>query len=178
MLTEEGLPRTRLLVIVLLVLLAFIYLRYYTASNPSFEVLQLSISDLETKHLFEKSPIVINESIVDPYSIVQTVFRFLYVYKHIHHNVATDVLALNKSRYVLLYSMSDDTIIDVIHPKTLTIHRKSGNALDAVPFVEFPLRESKCLILPNKWAFRVRNSTTTTAIFLEDVMSMTLGKIM
>lgn len=177
MMSEEGLPRTKVLIIVLALLIVFIYLRYYSSYNPSFDVIQLSVSDLEVKHLLEKSPIVINESIVDPYSIVHTAFRYLYIYKHMEH-IPENTIKKNKSRYLILYSKSNSTIVDVIHPKTMELHCKNSNftSIDDVPFVQFYLRDAKCMILPSKWFFRIKNSSDTLGIYLEDLISMTIGK--
>lgn len=173
----EGIPRTKLLTSVLIVLLAFIYLRFYLTYSSSFDVIQTSISDLEVKHLFEKSLIVINESIVDPHEIIKHHFRFLYLYKRLEKNPPMDRLNLNQSRYAMLYSMSNDTVIDIIHPKTMSLHRKAGLPDAEVPFVEMPLRDAKCMIIPNKWIFRVRANSQLLIIYLEDAVSLTIGKL-
>lgn len=178
----KGIPSTRLLILTLVVLISFAYFRFFFKHNPKFDILQMSIQELEANHLLEKSPIVLEDAIVDPLAAVRMLFKYMYIYKSFEPRIAPNQIIRNNARYCLLFSQSDSTIVDIVHPAMYKDYKASEQGKADVgdinaPYAEVILRESRCIIIPSKWLFRVHPDSNAMAVYLEDFLSITIGRI-
>jgi hypothetical protein len=164
---------TKTLIIFVTVLILFIYIRFYTNVTTNIKIVQLALAELTPAILNQKNPIVIDDKIVNPISLLHTVFKYLFVSKHIKNIEDGDanVFRQNKARFLILYSNKDDNSIDIANPRFVKDNTKEP------PFVEIKLHANMCMILPFKWYVRLRNPTQTTSIALEDIISLTFGKV-
>lgn len=165
---------TKKLLIVCIVLVAFIYLRFYTSVAKDLKIMQLSLQELTPSILMSRNPLIIEEQIVNPMSLLGTVFRYLYVYKRIDtgakksHN--THVFKQNKARFLILSSKKDNCSIEISNPRMV---KNKGDE----PFhVELRLHLNMCAILPYNWHYRIKEPESVLSIELEDIVSLTIGK--
>ena len=136
--------------IILLVLVVLIYLRYYVKVNSNFDILQIPVSSLKLEHLTEKSPIVISESIVNVNAFINTVFKFLYIFKNTktsHQMIASTSWNTNKAKYTIFVCNKNNGIVSISHPK----HKSTINP----PFIDISLTKNQVLILPAWWRYKI-----------------------
>jgi hypothetical protein len=156
-------------VLILTIVIAYIYA--YLKTNSQFQILQTSISKIQPRHLFEKSPIVIEESIVNPLDMIKTVFRYLYVKKTVKVLDKRDVLIQNKSRYVVL-SPKQGSYIQISHPihsnaiKNMALAKQNYSP----PLIDVKLSPNQVIVLPPYWWYKV--SSQVTMIELDDILSI------
>lgn len=141
----------------------------YTRPNHGFQVLQASITAFKPTHLFEKSPMIINEQMVDPHVLKQTLFKWLFVKSVTTDVVDSDRFICNKSRYRVLYPTTGSSVLWLVHPK----HRKVANKETRA--VAFQLKKHQCIIIPMHWWFKVHKSGGFHAIVLYDILSLFIG---
>jgi hypothetical protein len=161
--------QSRNLVIILVVLVVVVYIRAYTQPNPEFKVLQASITAFKPSHLFEKSPMIINEPVVDPIALKSTLFRWLYVKSVVTDIVDSDRFMKNRARYRIVYPTSGSSTIWLVHPKHRASKEKEQHA------VAFPLKKNQCVIIPMHWWFKVLNTGGFHAVVLYDIISLFIG---
>lgn len=160
---SKSVSGSTILCLCLAVLILLLYIRYYVGVNPHFELLQMKLHLVQVHHMMEKLPIVLEESIVNPLELLNTLFKYLYVYKtsyvisgEISENPITS--KTNYARFILLCSSSDNTKVNLVHP----------NKKNAVQIV---LRKNKCLIIPCWWMFNVEGGSATV-YELYDIISL------
>lgn len=145
-----DMARDNKLIVILTTLVVLIYLRYFFAVNPTFEMLQTKMEKLDTKLLFEKSPILIEDRLVTPYSVVDTVFKYMYTIKNewIIDNKLFNPYAQNTHKYMLLYA-SEPIVIHLVHPN-LYNKGKPSNVL------QLNLQQSQAIIIPMFWYYSIK----------------------
>lgn len=161
--------QSRILVIILAILIVMAYIRAYTQPNPEFKVLQASITAFKPSHLFEKSPMIINEPVVDPIALKTTLFRWLYIKSSVTDIVDSDRFMKNRARYRIIYPTSGPSTIWLVHPR----HRASKEK--EVHAVAFQLKKNQCIIIPMHWWFKVHNTGGFHAVVLYDTISLFIG---
>jgi len=155
---------TKRLVIIALALLSIIYIKHYSRPSKGFDILQLSVEQIQPSHLLEKSPIVFNERVVHPDHMIKTIFKYLYLFKRIEAPRVNDQqFRQSKSRYKVIFSSSDDTHVHIGHP----LHMK-----DNVSFIDVVLPTDMCIVIPYKWHFRVTGEKAPTVYGLYDLFSI------
>lgn len=159
------------LIIIIVILILFVYIRFYLRPNSTFEILQLSVRQLRPHHLFEKSPIVITDLIVDPKQLLVGAFRYLYIttslitpYKNI------DLIKQNKSKFMIIHALQN-TRVSVYHPKYSRILKRKEYA----QFVDIELAQHQTLVLPMFWWFKP--SKYVNIIYMDDIITNLLGNI-
>lgn len=166
-------------ILIIVVLIVVCYLRYYVSPNPQFQILQSSITNIKAGHLFEKSPIIIDESIVDPQTLLTTLFRYLYTYKTLREEVRVNQFTQNKCKYIVLYPEDGDAIVQIAHPRrTYQIQRaiRKGGEED-VPVVTTKLKSHQCLILPVYWWYKIiDDNVKVNCIDLDDLLTKLICK--
>jgi hypothetical protein len=153
------------LVLILCSLVLIIYIKYTFSSNPNFDILQVSIQNLNLDILFEKLPVIITERIVDPQEFVKQVFKYTYIYKNVSNNVDPLKWHSVRSRYLLLYNQSDECLLDIAHPR----EKKKIN----IAYIQIRMQRNQCCILPTWWMYRCPNNLFTT-IKLHSLMTILL----
>lgn len=145
---------TKLLILILCVLFAFIYHNYTTLPNKNFDLIQTNIQDVSLKMVFEKIPIVINQQIKTPFELTNTIFKYLYIYKVFDNGLKTNYNC--KAKYALVYCDSD---------YDLTL--KNPLYKDQVIL---PLKHHQCVIIPHMWV--ISSSKKVNLILMYDLMTL------
>lgn len=167
------------LIIILIVLIVLVYAKYYMSPNPVFQILQTSISKTKPSLLFEKSPIIIEEPLVQCADLLPSLFRYLYIVKRSYKTTPNNVLQQNKCKYMIVSPLQEDAIVQIVHPKHSRLLRQSttiNNTKHKIAFVDIKLKKNQCLILPLYWWYKV-NSSETMRIQLDDALSLFFGKL-
>lgn len=154
------------LVIVLVLLIVVVYARYYLRANQEFQIIQASLTKVKPNHLFEKSPIVIEEPMVDPKLLLKTLFKYLYTFKRIG-TPKQNVLIQNKCKYMIIWPTQREAEVQIMHPKEK--NREKALHLDV------KLKRNQCVILPLHWWYKT-DSEMFAKIDLDDLISIILGK--
>lgn len=147
----------KILIIVLISLLVFVYLTQYFKVNKDFEIIQVNISHLTPDLLFEKSPIIVNERIVDPKQLLQTVFKYLFL-KNKESIAEVKKQNVCFGKYTILQDSKKDNIVNVIHPKNKNKNKK------------IKLYQNQCMILPMYWKYQPESELKV--IHLCDIFSV------
>jgi hypothetical protein len=137
---------SRVLALTLMLLLVFVYARDAMRSNSDVRILQTPVRDLTPELLRARYPVVIQESIVEPVSLLRTAFKYQFVSSRAAKFTGEYMNA--RPRYAVMYTtgVSDGqedkrAQVDVYSPK--------GDE-----FVSVLLRSHQCLILPSRWSLK------------------------
>jgi hypothetical protein len=165
------------LVLILIAMIAIIYFRYYLSANPHFEILQSSIENVKPSLLFEQSPLIIEEPLVNPGSLTKTLFKYLYVLKRDVATTLPNVLMKNKAKYLIISPISDAGVIQISHPRHSALIRRAIQKKDIrqVPIANVKLNPNQCMILPMHWWYKT-DTSQYRKIELDDVLSLLLCK--
>jgi len=151
--------RMRILLLILVILTFLLLLRHYDSPTHKFDIIQLSLSRIEPSFLFEKNPIIINEPIMSPIHLTETLFKYLYVKKTQSFRSDPSTFHQSRCRYALLYPRHADGSIKIVHP------RKSKFLIDAteesmkhIQYVEVKLKKRQVIIVPMYWWYQVENA--------------------
>ena len=167
------------LIIILVILILVVYIKYYLSPNPIFQILQTSISKARPKLLFEKSPIVIEEPLVNASDLLSILFKYLYILKKNVLTTSQNVIQQNKCKYLVLSPKDKDgAVVQIVHPKHSRImkHTNYAKSKTSIAFVDIQLKQHQCMILPIHWWYKT-NSSFVERIQLDDIVSVFLGKL-
>lgn len=162
--------------ITLVILVLLFYIQYYSKYNYDYTLIQGYLDTITPNHLLEKSPIIIYDQIVDPRQLLKTLFKYTYGYSS--QSVISDPLHVytNSSKYMILYSHSSSTSVNLINPKyntKLSLKKNKSTKifieLEDVAYVTVKLKPNQVLILPSFWSFNV--DKTVNVISLQDLFS-------
>lgn len=155
------------IVLILLILLcAFVYVKYYTEPNKKIEIIQPKLSQLDQAHLQEKLPVVIAERIVDLKQFSEKVFKYLYVHKlYQPRAMATNGWEQIKYRYSIIYATRECELV-LVHPYKM---KKNKEYSDAVSMKLYP---HQLVIVPYKWWINIDKDHAR--ISLHDTLSLLL----
>jgi hypothetical protein len=163
---------THKLVLIMIILIAFIYLRYYVGVVNTIKILQAPVSELTPSLLMQRFPIVIEDRIVNPLSLLQTVFKWQYLYKRVTTmESSSEAYRRNDARYLLLFSNREGASIEIANPK------KRASGVEELPFVELLLHENMCAVIPFGWLYRIRDAQGLGSFALYDLTALTVGKL-
>lgn len=144
----------KIFIIAIALSLIYIYVLNICKINPRFDIIQGKLSDISIKHLFERSPIVIEDRIVYPESLLHTLFKYMYVNKKITTSISSSVLKPNRYAYTIIHAKGK-VMIKISHANDF---KKKGN--DSF-LVNVPLDKGQCIVLPHKWAYSISNNGAT-----------------
>lgn len=119
----------------------------------------------------KKQPIVIDERIVNPMSLLQTVFKYMYVYKRLKtvEDETQGKYKQNKARFLVLFSNSGTNSIEIANPKF-----KARESVEP-PFIEIKLHANMCMVVPYKWLYRINTPRGVSSIALDDMLSLSMS---
>jgi hypothetical protein len=144
------------LLCVLIAIILYVQLSYPTRFRQDFKIIQTDISRLKPSMLLEKFPIVIDDRIVDPLSLLTTTFKYQYIWK----TEPVKLIGCPRAKYTLLYNNTAETQhVDLSHPK----HKHVINP----PITQVLLHSHQILILPPQWVYKM--STSMQCIELWDI---------
>ena len=161
-----SISRTQFLLIAILIcVVLFIYIQHAFEVHPSFEMIQTDLSEFNGDMLFAKCPIILNDKIVEPMSLCDTIFKYMYVNKSKQEFAASSSeareLRVNRCLFVVLYGdQTSDFIVTIQHPVKATS-------------IDCKLAYHQCLILPIRWRFS--SNVPLKAISLDSSLTL-IGK--
>ena len=159
---------TKKLLLVIIVLVIYVYLRYYLTPNSQTKIVQVSLTELTPSLLLQKNPIVIEERLVNPLNLVQTAFKYLYMFKKIQAQPKHQPdFTKNTSRYLLIMSNRHNSSVEIRNP-TNPINKN---------IVDVRLHANMCLILPFKWWYRFHDHESIQMVHLDDILSYSIGHL-
>ena len=158
-------------------------------------MLQTGIPDFKPDLLLEKQPIYLEEPIVNPADLFNTVFRYLYI-KHTLSISDKKLLKQNLSKYVIIFNdnADEDIIVKILHPsnkphiplRQMHLYSKNFNvstddllnplfieqlADHNVSVVDVILKPHRSLILPINWYYQT-TVNGALEIHLHDIVSL------
>jgi hypothetical protein len=174
---NTNLTRTHLLVFLIL-LIMFIYIRYNLKVNPNFELLQVMSNNLTHDVLYEKQPIVITDRISDAQKFIDITMTYDFITQSYTRWSPLNFVSQNLSSYMIIHNSGitesgnkkeKEWMLYIAHPKhqnnfkwvgsldnrylvsnyTVTDHNKINNT----QFVGIKLRPGQMIILPAFWMF-------------------------
>lgn len=162
---------TKKLAAFVIALVVFVYLRFYLTVSKDIKIMQLSVLELTPSILMKKQPIVLDERIVNPMSLLQTVFKYMYVYKRLKavEDDTQSKYTQNKARFLVLFSNNGTNSIEIANPCF-----KQRDSVEP-PFIEIMLHANMCMIVPHKWLYRVNTPRGVSSIALDDVLSLVMS---
>jgi hypothetical protein len=181
---------TKLLIIVLVILIVFIYTHYYSKHSTSYEITQTYLDKITLELLYEHNPIVIYDSIKTPNQLLKTLFNYSYTskneYKIKHQNVV-----MNRQKFSFIYSSNDtDCYVNLINPSYTKDFKwkkydKTGDMISQtniedtnVEYITIKLKPFQVLIVPSHWLLQcTEQNTSLHKVNLHDVFSWIYFKI-
>lgn len=174
---------TQLLFAVLVVLIACIYVNYYSKYNNSYEIIQTYLDKLNIDMLYERNPIIIYDSIKTPKQLLGTLFKYSYVSKT-DYVINNKNPIMNRAKFSFVYSTYDDAIfVNLINPsfatsmkwakqKKNTYDKVSMTKLDDtnINYVTVKLKPYQVLIIPMHWI--IQTDATIVKHNLDDFISL------
>jgi len=176
---------TKLLILVVIVLIITIYARYYSKYSEGYNIIQTYLDKINLNLLYERSPIVIYDSIKTPKQLLKTLFKYSYMSKH-EYTINTCEVHLSKSKFSFMFhtGKSNDTIIvnliNPIYKKDFKNWQKNKQGISFTPtpiaetsveFVSVKLKPYQVLVLPTHWSFQVATSESVTKVDLDDAFT-------
>lgn len=151
-------PQVRYLAVLIAAACLLFYVYSYTRVPMVTEILQTSITKLTPALLFEKQPIVIHEPIVDPMSLVNTVFKYLVFGTKTFNGLKGAALTQTTTRYTVI-TCPKGGVVDVFHPKYSNVI-----ATNRAQFITFKLSANQIIILPKQWWFQVKGDCKVVSL--------------
>lgn len=152
-----------LIIIVLLVIA--LYVQYYLAYKKEYEIIQVTLDNIELKTLYEKYPVVIADQVYSIDELLKTVFAYSYVFKKTL-NIEPNTVFRNKYKYLIITS-EDNIDVKLINPKYKI---KTKLEESDVQYVTIKLKENQVLIVPALWYIHTENMDVS-AVGLDDFVS-------
>lgn len=143
---------SRPLLILLGLLVAGVYLRHCTRVPPDVQIVQPTLEGCGPAILAERRPIVLTERLADHGELLNTVFKWTYLWSSGPSEVAPgeDGRASAWTRFTILYDPDKDVDVDIAPPTT------SGSPTTSEDDkVRVRLRRSQTLVLPPSWRYSV-----------------------
>lgn len=153
---------------IVLILILLVYLQYYLKYNTSYQIIQTELSKMSSNVLYEKYPIIISDRLVDPKSLLSTLFKYTYITKIIEDRPPTVNITACMSKYTLIYSTTDDIFVNIISPTYIYFKNQEIDSAD-IAFVTIKLKKQQVLILPSFWLYQ--SNSQHTSISLNDLFS-------
>jgi hypothetical protein len=174
-----------ILIITLIILIIIIYLRYYTKTSSNSEIIQTNLYNLNYNILQERSPIVIDDKIVQVNDLIDKSFKHLYSKKYINLLFDQNV-KLNLAKFAIFHNNSDNVIdVEIANPMfsnnlnysnspfNNNFLTSSDTDLDNIQSIKILLKPYYVLILPYKWLFKCSSSCDN--YFLFDIMNLLIA---
>lgn len=125
----------------LIIMVIYLYVSYYIKVNPSLTLMQSGIQNIDFDMLYNKTPIVVTDRIVDVHDILSTIFKYQYSFISSPMNKTS---WLRNSHKFMIVSVRTDQTIQVAHP-----HAKVGEG--NYEFIDVVMRKHQIIILPFGW---------------------------
>lgn len=171
----------QILISIIVILLVVTYAQYYIKFNKGYRIIQSHVHNIDDKVLYEKYPIIIHDRLVNPESLLKTLFSYMYTFKSIHQVHGSIYPYMTNNKFCIIYNSTNDININLISPiykKTFKpfasyngITRSQKTSLDktSVEYVTIKLKQKQVLILPFGWLYQTQHQHSV--ISLNDMFS-------
>lgn len=154
-----------------------LYIRYYTKTNNTYEIVQVSLNNMTSHILYERHPILIQDRMVNPEEILKTLYKYTYIKKK-KVTKKNAPLTICSAKYSLIYSTKRDITVNIIAPKyrkeimPCDHNLESKKNLDStnVQYVTIKLKKQQLLVLPYGWIYET--NSPHIHITLDDIFSI------
>ena len=151
-----------ILVLLFILVIVVLYSYFYLKPPRMFNIIQLPIDQLHPQYLFEKNPIIVNESLHDPNDLSSRLFKWLYVSQktlvsHKDYDIKT------WSRYAVVHPTQGTCFVQIRAPYTYQT-------------IDVKLRQNQILVLPYLWQCNGKGNEIRVT-FYHDIISLFFGKI-
>lgn len=177
------------LLVLAVVLLVLLYVQYYNKFNTEYRIIQAELGNIEGKHLYERYPIVISERLVNPESLMTTLFRYNYTSEKRSVVLGSNHVYKNCNKYLLVYNPNEDVEVNIISPsysKEFNPWKPSPDRVimqsvgipfqeSTIQYVTIRLKKQQVMILPCFWMYHCVKAHR--AIGLNDPMSSLINLI-
>lgn len=157
----------RVFLLIIVVLITALYVQYYLSYKKEYEIIQVTLDNIQLKTLYEKYPIVVADQVYKTDDLLKTVFAYSYVFKK-PTNIEPDKIVCNKYKYMII-TCEDNIDVKLINPKYKSKIKTSLEQSD-VQYVTVKLKENQVLIVPALWYIHTDNMDVS-AIGLDDFLS-------
>jgi hypothetical protein len=167
----------KILILILILLIAIIYIRYYTKVNIDTKILQANLYNLNYNILQEKYPIVINDKVVNINDIINKTFKHLYSKKFIN-TIFNENIKQNLGKYCLFHNNSNNDmniyIANPINSKSFSFKNSPNNNnfitasetdFDNIFSIKMILKPYNVLIIPYGWLFKCTDICSNYFLF-------------
>lgn len=173
---------TKVLLGVLITLIIIVYIYYYNSYKRDYNILQTYLTSVDLSLVYEKYPIVIYDSIINPEELTKTLFAYSYIFRNnkVHYGQTNPIY--NSSKHLIIWC-EQDSIINIVNPKykeQFDWKKREGLKIATVPlsnikntsiqYVTVKLKKHQVIILPAFWIFT--SSKSVKMIQLDDLLSI------
>jgi hypothetical protein len=141
-----------LVYIVILILIVFYTKRALTV-RQDFQLIQAPLRSLTVELLLEKYPVIVSSDVMDMNEMIETCFRYLYVFKDTLEITPSNVY-MGKHRFTLLHNINEQEQILHLGSDLLPITIHTGNIV----------------IVPAGWSFQIDEDDTWACMGLNDIL--------
>lgn len=138
-----NIDRRVLIIIMIAIALMLLYVHYAMKPKNEINIIQIGLHSITDSTLYEKQPIIIEDRVVDVKDVVNTLFKYQYVYKSEFLLEPDSKIYTNTQKFMIVYNPSeqDDAYVTIASP----------NQSDTIPSIDMILPANNILILPYKW---------------------------
>lgn len=181
--------KTKVLIVVLVTLIIYIYAKHYAKFVDGYHITQTTIDKINLNLLYEKKPIIINESLRNPRQLVWTLFKYSYAFKKEYPLISSRAVKSNAKFSYIFSAHPDATFVNLINPvysKDFVWVKSSNKGVytsttqledTKVEYITIKLRPNQVLIIPSHWIVQTNNFTGMTKVDMNDVLSAIYFKI-
>jgi hypothetical protein len=157
---------TKVLLSVVLILIVSLYVQYYSKYNKKYEIVQASLRNITLDLLYERNPIIIEDTIANPRHLLKTLFKYSYTFVK-EMDITTNNIFKIKSKFCLVYAVDTNTPsvqLNLINPiyneKSKFKWKTSANGLITtsiplnetnVEYITLKLKPNQPVIIPTHW---------------------------
>jgi hypothetical protein len=170
---------TNVLLVIAIILFCILYLSFYAKYTNEYDIVQVFLDNVSPDILYEKHPIVIYDSLVNPKDLLNTLFKYQYLF-HKEFNVPANNAIAIKSKFSILYSPhNEQSVVKLIHPKYTSEfqwhssqHQRLSNTdinTTNIQYIDVQLKRNQVILVPPHWI--IHTDVTLHKIDIDDVAS-------
>lgn len=152
------------IIIIIIITLVYIVLSFYLKHNDRLDIAQCRLADLSMDLLYEKTPVIVSEQLMDPTHLLSSLFRYSYAYSR-RALVRSGESYTCRSKFTVMWCGTNDTQLDLIaasspRPDDVRVFYECPGA----EFVTVKLRRNQAMILPPHWSVIVTSDVSVLEI--------------
>ena len=154
---------------VILVIIIICIIAIYHYHPKTITINQTTIDKFNFNLLYQKSPIVITDSIINLNDILNIWFKYNFIY----NGDSSNIWQQSKSKYVIIHNNNNvKTDVHICNPN-VKISNKMPTSDSKI--ITIHLSENQFMILPFKWYYYLENNVTVLNI--HDMYTIALSQI-